>query len=114
MTDKELKRLRRSLLEILLATSRENDQLREELEQTRAQLQERNLAVSQSGTMAEAALLLNRVFDAADAACKQYEENVRIRCDEMEQQTRKKCETILLAAQKQAAQNPETATDEDE
>lgn len=116
MTEKELKRLRRSdLLEILLAISRENDQLREELEQTRAQLEERNLAISQSGTLAEAALRLNCVFSAADAACKQYEENMRIRCEEMEQQTREKCEAILLAANEQAAQVIQASTtDEDE
>lgn len=111
MTDKELKGLRRSdLLEILLTVSRENDQLREELEQTRKQLQERNLAISEAGSMAEAVLRLNGVFDAAEAACKQYEENIRSRCDKMEQDTRKKCEAILLAVKKQAARVIQTDT----
>jgi hypothetical protein len=111
MTDKELKNLRRSdLLEMLLTVSRENDQLREELEQTRKQLQERNLAISEAGSMAEAVLRLNGVFDAAEAACKQYEENIRSRCDKMEQDTRKKCEAILLAVKKQAARVIQTDT----
>ena len=104
MTDKELKKLRRSdLLEMLLTVTQENDQLREELVKARSQLQERNLAISEAGSMAEAALRLNGVFDAAEAACKQYEENIRSRCDKMEQETRKKCEAYILAAKKHAA-----------
>ena len=69
MTDKELRGLsRRDLLELLVAKERENQQLRQELEQARAELNKRQIDVAKTGTMAEAALLLNGIFDAADRA----------------------------------------------
>ena len=113
MTDKELKRLRRSdLLEMLLALSKENAQLRNQLEQTRRQLDDRILTVSEAGNLSDAVLQLNGVFDATHKACAQYEENIRARCEEMEQDTQKKCDTLITAAKKHAARilQSQTAT----
>lgn len=78
MTDKELKRLSRAeLLEMLLAQMEENEKLRRRLQDAEAELDDRRIAISEAGTMAEAALKLNGVFEAADRAAKQYLENVR-------------------------------------
>ncbi len=92
MTPKELRRLRRSdLMEMLLQLSRENLQLRQDLEDARQQLQEKHIKIEEAGSLAEAALRLNGIFEAAQAACDQYTENVRIRCRELEEQTRLAC-----------------------
>ena len=92
MTPKELRRLRRSdLMEMLLQLSRENLQLRQDLEDARQQLQEKHIKIEEAGSLAEAVLRLNGIFEAAQAACDQYEENVRIRCRELEEQTRLAC-----------------------
>lgn len=78
MTDKELKRLNRSeLLQILLDQSIEIDHLQRKLSETKAALQERELKIAQAGTLAEAAMRLNQIFAAADAAAALYLENIR-------------------------------------
>lgn len=78
MTKKQLKRLRRSdLLEMLLALSKENDQLRQELTDANKQLAEKKICIEEAGSIAEAALKLNGVFEAAQAACEQYLQSIR-------------------------------------
>ena len=76
MTEKELRRLSRAeLLEMLLAQTEENRQLKKELQEAEESLEDRRIAIEESGTMAEAALRLNGVFEAADRAVQQYLEN---------------------------------------
>ena len=99
MTDKELRKLTRTeLLELLLAQSREIDRLNTELEECQNEIQRRKIALSNSGNIAEAALQLNRVFEAAQAAADQYLENIAA----MEAETRQKCDRMLQAAQAEA------------
>ena len=77
MADRELKRLsRRELLEMLIAQGRENERLQVEVTRLEAQLKERELHIAESGNIAEAALRLNGVFDAAQRAAEQYLENI--------------------------------------
>jgi len=103
MTPKELKRLSRSdLLEMLLDLSKENDQLRAENNILRRDLEEKNLAIQNSGSLAEAVLKLNGVFRAAQAACDQYTLNIQEKNARLEQQTAIKCETMLEEAKAQA------------
>lgn len=91
MNQKELKRLSRSdLLEMMLSLSKENEQLREELQQTKSKLEDRAIAIEQCGSLAEAALSLNGIFQAAQAACDQYSTNICNRADELLAQARKK------------------------
>ena len=78
MTDKELRRLSRSeLLEMLIAQTEENNRLRIRLEQAEAQLQDRRITIDKAGSLAEAALQLNHVFEDADRAAQQYLKNIR-------------------------------------
>lgn len=80
MTDKELRRLRRGeLLELLVEQGRQVERLERELEEARAALERREIMIRESGTMAEAAVKLNRLFEAADAAVMQYLENIELR-----------------------------------
>ena len=78
LTDKELRRLSRSeLLEMLIAQTEENDRLKIRLEQAEAQLRDRRISIDKAGSLAEAALSLNGVFQAAEAAAQQYLENIQ-------------------------------------
>lgn len=102
MTAKELKRLRRSdLLEMLLELSKENQGLRKQLAEAEKKLEDRTILIEQSGSLAEAALRLNRIFEDAQAACQQYEQNVRQRCAQMEEQTRCRCEAMMDGAHRE-------------
>lgn len=105
MTDKELRKLTRAeLLEILLAQSREIDRLNTDLERIQQQLQKREIALTSAGNIAEAALLLNGVFEAAQAAADQYLENImspvmdtETQCSRMLDETRQQCSDMLQA-----------------
>ena len=78
MTEKELRRLsRRELLEMLITRTIENERLTEELQQARKELSDRKLIQDRVGSMAEAALQLNGVFEAADRAAREYLGNIR-------------------------------------
>ena len=78
MTDKELKKLKRiELLEMLIEQSKENEELKRQLEEANKKLESRDIMIKQSGSIAEAALKLNGVFEAAEKAAKQYLENVK-------------------------------------
>lgn len=107
MTDKELRKLTRAeLLELLLAQSREIDRLNTELEKAEAKLQKREIALNQSGSIAEAALQLNGIFEAAQAAADQYLENImspvkdtQQRCDEMLEETERQCRELRHSTQ---------------
>lgn len=83
MTDKELRRLSRAeLLEMLLEQMEINEDLNRQLEEAEAALEERRIAIEQAGTLAEAALTLNGVFEAADRAARQYLDNIRCMAQE--------------------------------
>ena len=73
MTEKELKKLKKiDLLEMLLAQSRELESLQERLEKAEKQLQDRKIILEKAGSIADAALQLNGVFEAAQMAAEQY------------------------------------------
>lgn len=118
MTTGELKRLRRSdLLELLLRMRKENDQLKQELEQARQELRSREIAIEESGSLAEAVVKLNGLMEAAQNVCDQYTYNATKRCEEMEERckklersTRQKCDQMLIeAAQRaEAIRNPQS------
>lgn len=83
MTAKELKKLKRSeLLELMVTQSKEIDRLKEELEATRKQLEERKLTIGKSGSIAEAALNVYHIFEEAQKAADLYLENAKRKIDE--------------------------------
>ena len=78
MTDKELKHLSRGeLLQILVDQIEENNELKEKLANAQKELESRKITAEKAGSMAEASLALNGVFEAADAAAQQYLENIK-------------------------------------
>ena len=78
MTEREMRRLSRAdLLEMLIDQSKEMEKLRQKLEAAEAALARREIIIGSAGSIAEASLRLNGVFEAAQAACEQYIDNVR-------------------------------------
>lgn len=77
MTQKQLSKLtRRDLLELLVDEMEENEKLRTQLEEANRQLEERKIVMEKSGSLAEAALRLSGIFDAADKATAIFRDNV--------------------------------------
>ena len=115
ITDLNLKRLKRAdLLEMLLASEKENERLETQLKQVTAQLQNKEILIEKSGSIAEAALQLNGVFEAAQNAATQYVETIQQqgaqrlqdteeRCRLLEQQTQDTCNTMLADAKEEIA-----------
>lgn len=68
---------RTELLELLIEETERNERLETEIAEVRNKLEVRDIFVKESGTLAEAVMKLNGVFDAAAAACAQYEDNIR-------------------------------------
>ena len=107
MTDKELHKLnRKELLELMLDQSRQLDDLREQLRQAQEQLASRQLLLNKAGSIAEASLQLNRVFEAAHAAAEQYLENVQTLsgrqtevCQQLVDESQQKADTLLNETQ---------------
>ena len=82
MTDKELKKLSRSeLLEMLIIQSKRVDELEKLNQSLERALEEeranRTIMLEEAGSIAEAALRLNGIFEAAQAAADQYLENIK-------------------------------------
>ncbi len=81
MTDAELKKLKRNeLLQMLIEQSKTVEALKAELEKKNKLLEERSIAINEAGSIADAALKLNGVFEAAQAAAEQYLESVKEQC----------------------------------
>lgn len=132
MTDKELRKLSRvELLEMLLEQSKEVARLQEELNKANEQLKSREILIDEAGSIAEAALQVNGIFDVAQEAADQYLENIyslsgrqkeickkieqesmqrtmsmiaetKQRCQAMEAQTREKCNQMMKKAEEES------------
>lgn len=101
MTDRELRRLKRAdLLELLIAQSKENEQLQNKLKELEQLLADRTIVMEKAGSIAEAALQLNGIFQTAEAAAQQYLENIQ-RLNEHQDEI---CKRKLLEAQRKADQ----------
>lgn len=76
--DKPFKKLsRKELLEMLLEREKENEKLQKEVEKLTNELDTRNIKMKNIGSMAEAMLIFNGVFEDIDKAAKDYIENIK-------------------------------------
>lgn len=111
MTAKELKKLsRKDLLEILLEQSKQMMALEQQLAQAREELESRKIQLNESGSIAEAALKLNGVFEAAQAASQQYVDNIKSLSERQEQvcqQREQECTRHIEQRMKEAEQTRE-------
>lgn len=117
MTDKELKRLsRRELVDIIYELQKKDAERENEIERLQAALAQKELAVSEAGSIAEAALKVNGVFEAAQAAANQYLislhaanadvtekiETARKQSDELLRQANQRADNIISEAESKA------------
>ena len=78
MADRELRQMHRAeLIEIIYALKQSEDQLKAQNAALTAQLQDRQLRLEKAGSIAQAALELNNVFAAAQAAADDYLHSVQ-------------------------------------
>lgn len=82
MQEVDLKKLNRAeLLTMLMSLTQRCDDLELELAQTKEDLTRRQIEIGKSGTMAEAAMRINRLFEDADKAARMYLENIRFQSE---------------------------------
>ena len=110
MADRELRRMRRTeLVEIIYALKQSEDQLKAENAALTAQLQDRQIHIENAGSIAQAALELNKVFEAAQAAADEYLHSVQVSRADADvtaantlSQARSEAQRILAQAQREA------------
>lgn len=108
MTDKELKKLSRSdLLQMLVDQGRELRELKEKYAVSEAALADRTIRLDQAGSIAEAALQLSGVFEAAQEACRQYTDSIALLSQQQEDinvrreaESREKADRLLAETEK--------------
>lgn len=78
MADRELKKLSRAeLIDIIYALKEREDDLSAQVAALEEKLAQREIQISRPGSIAEAALAINRVFEQAQAAAEDYLLSVR-------------------------------------
>lgn len=92
MNNQELKKFgKKELLEILLSQAKRIEELEEELTKTNKKLESKKITIENSGSLAEAALKLNNIFESAESAAEQYLLNIKEKCKKIEADTKKDC-----------------------
>lgn len=93
MNDKKIRRIsKKELLEILLDQAKKIEKLEKELEKTQKKLNSKRILIEESGTLAEASLKLNNIFETAQQSADQYLFNIKEKCKKMENDTKKACQ----------------------
>ena len=78
MKKKDLKKLSRlDLLELLYEQSKQIDNLKAELEETKNQLNQKEIMINNAGSIADAVLQLNNIFAIAQETANQYVNSVK-------------------------------------
>ena len=99
MTDKEFKRLSRpQLIDIIYQFQLQVDKLTEQNKMLERELADKRLRINKTGNIAEAALEIHNVMQAAQDAAAHYLEEIRI----MREETEENCRCLLKKAQKDA------------
>lgn len=114
---------RTELLELLIQQGEEMERMEQELADCRCQLEDKKLSLSKAGSIAEAALQISGVFEAAQVACAQYQENIeqleaqqrewteqaaqllrqtQVQCEAMKQNTQIQCDKMLEKAKRES------------
>ncbi len=113
MTDRELKRLSRiELIDIIYELQTGNEQSAAEIAALQKQLDDRLLHFDECGSIAEAALRVNGVFEAAQSAADQFLNSVyaaNAQMDEKQAETERQCAQLLREAEQKARQTLDDA-----
>ena len=125
MADRELRHMRRTeLVEIIFALKQSEDQLKAENADLTAKLEQRQIHLDSAGSIAQAALELNHVFEAAaddylasvrsvdrdalqaqaKAEADQILAQARAEAEQLKAQTKRECDALTEAAEHKRAQ----------
>lgn len=114
MTDREFKRLSRAqLIDIIYQLQLKQEELTADNQRLAKALADKRIRVNKAGNIAEAALEIHNVMQAAQDAAAQYLEEIRL----MRIEAEKECQRLLENAQQQAdaivsqAKNPHPSYD---
>lgn len=96
MDNKELRKFgKKELLEILLSQAKRIEELEEDLSKTKKKLDSKKITIEDSGSLAEASLKLNNIFEVAESSAEQYLFNVKEKCKKLESDTKKEINKML-------------------
>ena len=114
MTDKEFKRLSRSeLIEIIYQLQLKQDELTADNEKLSKALEDKRLRLSKAGNIAEAALEIHAVMQAAQDAAEHYLEEIKLSANDWYQrildEADEEAAAIIESAHKEAAEILEQA-----
>lgn len=100
MTDKEFKRLKRSdLIYIIYEYQKKQEELIKENEELREKLKEKEMKISNAGSLAEVAANLNGLFEAAQQTADDYMKQIE---NTAAAQAEKRAEAIIKEANERA------------
>ena len=103
MTDKEFKRLSRSqLIDVIYQLQLKQEELMSENEKLSKELEDRRIRIGKAGNVAEAALEIHNVMQAAQDAVEHYKEEMQLRVN-------REYQRILKEAEEKAAEIVEKA-----
>ena len=92
MINKELKKLnRRELVEIIYRMKKNEQEMKDEVEQLQSELDDKRIRVSEAGSLAEATMSVTDVFAAAQKTADIYLNEIVL----MREETEKKCAKML-------------------
>lgn len=100
MTEKELRKLNRyQLLELLMIQTKRVEELETQLEEIQSQRNQQQVQLSRLGSMAEVAMQVSGVLEAAQSAAELYLQAARSQAERMEQEAAEKVAAMLAAAE---------------
>ena len=109
MINKELKRLsRRELVDIIYQLKKNEQEMQEEIESLKSELQEKRIRISTAGSIADAAMSVTNIFSAAQMTADLYlreisfmKEDTEKECAKKIEDTEKKIKEILADGEKE-------------
>lgn len=105
MDERKIKKIsKKELLEILLSQARKIEELELELNKCRAKLESKKIMINEAGSIAEASLKLNGIFETAQDVADQYITNIQEKCKRLESDTKKECQKMKQEALEYVAQ----------
>lgn len=97
MISKELKKLnRRELVDIIYQLKKNEQEMQEEIESLKNQLEDKRIRLSSAGSIAEAAISVTNMFSTAQMTADLYLREIAI----MKEDTQKECEKKINEAEK--------------
>ena len=111
MKEKDLRKLSRAdLLQMLIDQSEELHALREKYAAAEAALAQKGIDIEEAGSIADAAVKLNGIFEVAQNTAQQYLDNIKalsyrqeVLCTRKEQETEEKVGRMLIETEKRCA-----------